>query len=505
MDDKILCDGCGKVYPLWIPAGNKPANCSECGAQIEQRALQPQIAVSQPSAHTQPVVSSSTNDIDFQLIFFNTAIIGTAFLLIVAVLWVGSLMYVSEPPIAATSPNTPAQADPSVTDQTSISADDDNAEYPEPPAAITSSSSDNPTENKPPENKPPENNPPKNNPPENNPPENNPFANNPFANKSPENKSPVLGASINDIYDETSVGRSVGLVQLALAVTEEDEQTKYYKNLLKTVSADEFDLMFDSKQQKYLSKQYPIIQGEQLIPAGGSGTCFLVTADGFAITNLHVVEDYLDAKSQRDVYKEIEDELGEDVSIRPELFVYLDAIPHNAEVIYNSNEFDLAILKIESVADHPYFRLASTNSILRKTKVTALGFPASSRGAFTREESIQDYKNSQSEDPRNWFKDSDLEYVATSGEVSKVSERDGDGLVVQHTATVDQGNSGGPLVTNEGVVLGINTWQRTRVRADGGIEGVGLNLSLSMHSLFNDIRRNSLKVQWVDSLPKPGN
>ena len=93
--------------------------------------------------------------------------------------------------------------------------------------------------------------------------------------------------------------------------------------------------------------------------------------------------------------------------------------------------------------------------------------------------------------------------TAISGEVSKVSEREGDGLVVQHTATVNQGNSDGPLVTNEGVVLGINTWQHTRVRADGGIEGVGLNLSLSMHSLFNDIRRNSLKVRWVDSLPKP--
>ena len=483
MSKIVLCSGCGKVYPLWIPAGNKPAKCSECGTQVEQRQAQPFVSES-------PIVTGrdapvSTNDTDFQSIFFNTAIIGTAFLLIVAVLWVGSLMFVSETPTVATNPDQPAQAEPSVTDQTSISADDDNSDNPELPAAITSSSSDNPSEN--------------------NPSENNPFANKPPENKPPENKSPVVGASINDIYDETSVGRSVGLVQLALAVTVEDEQTKYYKHLLKTVSAEEFDLMFDSKQQKYLSKQYPIIQGEQLIPAGGSGTCFLVTADGFAITNRHVVEDYLDAKSQRNVYKEIEDESGEDVSIRPEIFVYLDAIPHSAKVIYNSNEFDLAILKIESVADHPYFRLASTNSILRKTKVTALGFPASSRGAFTREESIQDYKNSQSEDPRNWFKDSDLEYVATSGEVSKVSERDGDGLVVQHTATVDQGNSGGPLVTNEGVVLGINTWQRTRVRADGGIEGVGLNLSLSMHSLFNDIRRNSLKVQWVDSLPKPGN
>jgi hypothetical protein len=37
MSNEILCGGCGKVYPLWIAANAKPANCSDCGTQVEQR------------------------------------------------------------------------------------------------------------------------------------------------------------------------------------------------------------------------------------------------------------------------------------------------------------------------------------------------------------------------------------------------------------------------------------------------------------------------------------
>ena len=37
MSNEVLCGGCGKVHPLWIGVNAKPANCSECGTQVEQR------------------------------------------------------------------------------------------------------------------------------------------------------------------------------------------------------------------------------------------------------------------------------------------------------------------------------------------------------------------------------------------------------------------------------------------------------------------------------------
>ena len=49
MSNEVLCGGCGKVHPLWIAVNAKPANCSECGTQVEQRhveqhEVQPQLS-----------------------------------------------------------------------------------------------------------------------------------------------------------------------------------------------------------------------------------------------------------------------------------------------------------------------------------------------------------------------------------------------------------------------------------------------------------------------------
>ena len=465
MSNKILCGGCGKVYPLWIAADAKPTNCSECGTQVEQRQVQPQPLVPESSIVTEPVAPVSTNDINFQSIFFNTAIIGTAFLLIVAVIWVGTRMFVSESPTVATNSNTPAHAEPSSNVETTAEGNKAGE-----PAERTPDKED------------------------------------PRVTSLPSDgeNSPANKTSITDVFDEKSLGRSVGLVKTAMAHTDEN-LTKYYQFLWIPVPVDEISDIYDEETQEYLEDTFPVIQNKQLIPGGSTGTCFLITSNGFAITNHHVVDDYLAASSQRQVYKELEDRYDDDVSISPKLFVYLDGKHHSAEVVYDSNQYDFAILKIAAISNYPFFRLSSADSVHRLTQVTVLGFPGSSREASNREEYLQDQKNKESGDPRNWFKDSDLVYVATRGEVSKVSERGGDGLIVQHTATIDSGNSGGPLVTNEGVVLGINTWQATRVKADGFVQGVGMNLSLSMHSLFAEIAEQNpdINVLWVDSLPKP--
>ena len=89
MSNKILCGGCGKVYPLWIAADAKPANCSDCGTQVKQRQAQPVIQpVIQPSP-IEPVTAVPTKQINWGLIIFNTAIIGTALFLIIAVIGLG--------------------------------------------------------------------------------------------------------------------------------------------------------------------------------------------------------------------------------------------------------------------------------------------------------------------------------------------------------------------------------------------------------------------------------
>jgi len=411
MSNKIPCSGCGKIYPLWIAADAKPANCSECGARVEQRQVQP-VIVAEPNP-TPPVQPESTNKPNFGLIFFNTAIIGVALLLIIAVIGVGIVLYKFKTP----------------------------TEQP--------------------------------------------------------NNGPIT-----DVRNENSLVRAVGLVKTAMARTDRS-QTKYFQFVWETKSHDEIEETYNRETQLFIRRSFPTIQNLQLMPSFSSGSCFLITADGFAITNHHVVEAYLVAMEDRLIYKQLEDQIDDNVSITPELLVYLDGIHHGAEVVYDSTEYDFAILKIDGISDYPFFRLSSMDSIPRLTKVTALGFPASSNESLNPEEDMQDWKNEGSRDPRNWFKDSDLVYVATPGEVSKVSERGSHGLVVQHTATIDSGNSGGPLVTDGGIVVGINTWKTTKLDDDGFVVGVGMNLSLSIHSVFDEIaeQNSEIKVKWVNSLP----
>ena len=126
MSNKILCGGCGKVYPLWIAADAAPATCDECGTQIAQRHVQPQVQESPIS--TADVAPQSANDVNFTLVFFNTAIIGLAVLLIIAVIWLGTRMFVSEQPIVATNPNPPAEAEPSSNGEPTGSTKSDNEE-----------------------------------------------------------------------------------------------------------------------------------------------------------------------------------------------------------------------------------------------------------------------------------------------------------------------------------------------------------------------------------------
>ena len=313
----------------------------------------------------------------------------------------------------------------------------------------------------------------------------------------PHTPGQQIGA-INNIADESSIAQAVGLVQIAVEITRSDNTVFHSRELYKAITKEELEIAFDEEQVKLFVEKDWTFGDQYIVSAGGTGSCFLVTEDGYAITNQHVVEDFIIAKSQTALYKEL---AGENFkAIRLELYVYLDSVPHVAELIYVSDQYDLAILKINDISDQPFFRIAKTNIIPRQTDVTSLGFPGTSRRSISWEEEQQDQRNDQSGDPRKWYKDNDLQYVATSGEVSKVGNREGLGTVVQHTATIDRGNSGGPLICDDGTVIGINTWGLSSLSADGVVEGTAVNLSLSIYSVINEIKRNNIKVSWVEEL-----
>ena len=147
---------------------------------------------------------------------------------------------------------------------------------------------------------------------------------------------------------------------------------------------------------------------EGMLMEAGSGSGFLVDPAGYVVTNNHVVT----GAAFFHVYVDGRDE------------------PVNARVLGVSECADLAVIDLQGDG-YPYLSW-STSPLKVGLDVYAAGFPLG-----------------------------DPEYTLTRGILAK-ARADGesdwasvDG-VVQHDAVIDHGNSGGPLVTAEGQVVGVN-------------------------------------------------
>ncbi|MFV0318551.1 MAG: S1C family serine protease [Microthrixaceae bacterium] len=146
-----------------------------------------------------------------------------------------------------------------------------------------------------------------------------------------------------------------------------------------------------------------------LVSSAGSGSGFIVDPSGLIVTNNHVVTGAGSLK----------------------VFVGGDEDDIPAEVVGVSECNDLALIRLDDEGPWPYMEFAAEVPD-PPTDVFALGFPLG-----------------------------DPEYTATKGVVSK-AEADGEtnwasvASVIEHDANIQPGNSGGPLVDEDGKVVGVN-------------------------------------------------
>jgi serine protease Do len=180
------------------------------------------------------------------------------------------------------------------------------------------------------------------------------------------------------------------------------------------------------------------------MPGGGGratqkslGSGVIVKADGYIITNNHVIDGATDVR-----------------------VTLLDKRDFKARVIGADSKTDIAVLKIDA-KDLPVLPWGDSNKVRVGDVVLAMGEPFGIGQSVT------------------------MGIISAKGR-SNITEIGGYGDFIQTDAAINQGNSGGALVDMRGELIGINTAILTH--GGGGNEGVGFAVPVNMaHSVMDQV------------------
>lgn len=159
--------------------------------------------------------------------------------------------------------------------------------------------------------------------------------------------------------------------------------------------------------------EYREVGKEKKEVGGGSG--FIVSPDGFVVTNKHVVSDEM---AEYTVFTN-------------------DQKKYNAKVVARDPVLDIAVLKIEGSNLVP---LAFGDSSLVKLGQTAIAIG----------NALGEFRNSVSVGVVSGLARTTVAFDQSTGEAEQLDE------VIQTDAAINPGNSGGPLINLKGEVIGMN-------------------------------------------------
>ena len=187
-------------------------------------------------------------------------------------------------------------------------------------------------------------------------------------------------------------------------------------------------------------------QPERKIQSGGSG--FIISSDGYVLTNHHVIED------------------------ASEITISLnDRREFKAKLIGSDKKADVAVLKIKSEQDLPFLNLGNSDEVKVGDWVVAIGSP---------------YR---------------LNFSVTAGIVSaktrSVPGRETSYIpFIQSDVAINPGNSGGPLFNMDGDVVGINAMIYS---GSGGYMGISFTIPMNYAKEIVDqiIETGSVARGWL--------
>ena len=187
--------------------------------------------------------------------------------------------------------------------------------------------------------------------------------------------------------------------------------------------------------------------------SGSSGTAVVMSDNGYLITNAHVVEG------------------GGSISV-----LLSDGRSFSARVVGSDSVSDLAVLIVDA-GDLTPAEFGSSSALRVGDAVVAIGDPLGIA----------------------------LRGTMTDGIVSAINRDLSVGgrtmSLIQTSAALNSGNSGGPLVNCYGQVVGINTMKIGDYAADGGVEGLGFAIPMST---VKDVVDQLITYGYVTGRPSLG-
>ncbi|NMA52671.1 MAG: PDZ domain-containing protein [Peptococcaceae bacterium] len=178
----------------------------------------------------------------------------------------------------------------------------------------------------------------------------------------------------------------------------------------------------------------------------GMGSGFIVSADGYILTNQHVIEG----------------------ATSIEVTLTSSEKPYAARLVGSDKDLDLAVLKIEAGNDLPYLQLGNSDSIRVGDWAIAIGNPYGLDHTVT------------------------VGVISAKGRPITFDDRHYRNLL-QTDASINPGNSGGPLLNIKGEVIGINT------AINAAAQGIGFAIpSNTVKEVYQElVDKGSVTHPWL--------
>ena len=224
--------------------------------------------------------------------------------------------------------------------------------------------------------------------------------------------------AISSLPDFTTLAEDYSSSVVNVSVVRKQKEKDNSKKMRQTPPGSPFDFFNDERFRDYFRNQ-----PQKRTPQRTAGSGFIISKDGFVVTNNHVVEEAETIKitlSNDEVY--------------------------DAEVIGLDPRMDLALLKIESKEGFSFVSFGNSKESKVGEWVVAIGNPFGLGG------------------------------TVTAGIISALGRNIGSGpydRFIQTDAPINKGNSGGPLFNMSGEVIGVNTMIYSQT---GGSVGIGFSI-----------------------------